>query len=98
MSWVYWLPKSRTRIIRALSSYAALRAAPPSLFESVVGCFLGDDHVVGVALAHAGGADAEELGLCTEVVERPAAAVAHSRFQSAHELVNVECEAAFVRH
>src|SRR5436853_120228 len=94
MSWVYWLPKSRTRIIRVPLPRRPQRVW--GLFESVVRSFLGDDDVVRVALAHAGGADLQEARLGAELVERAAAAVAHAGLQAADELMDVEREAALV--
>src|SRR5688572_9674977 len=103
MSCVYWLPKSRTRIMRAMHTRRSRAALPPQpqpqpqLFQSVVGCFLRDHHVVRVTLAHAGGADLQEARLSAEILQRAAAAVAHACFQSADQLMDVEREAALVR-
>src|SRR5512147_255517 len=47
----------------------------PSGLEPVVGCFLGDAHVVNVRFAHAGGGDLDELGFGPHFVDRPATAV-----------------------
>src|SRR5262249_20222401 len=57
-----------------------------------------DDDVVHMALAHAGGADAQKARLRLQILERLAAAIAHPGLQPADELVDVECEAALVRH
>src|SRR4051794_18203827 len=76
MSCVYWLPKSRTRIMRPPPFPAS--SGRWRLLEPIVRCFLGDDDVVRVAFAHAGGTDAEEACLGAKLLERTAPAVAHA--------------------
>src|SRR6266545_3776038 len=84
MSWVYWAPKSRMRTV--------------CLFGMVVRGFLGDDDVVHVALAQAGGADAHEAGARAQLVDVAAADVAHAGAQAADELVDRLRERAAVGH
>jgi len=53
------------------------------LLQSVVRRFLGDNHIVDVAFAQAGGAHPEELGFLVEFRDGRAAAVAHTGAQAA---------------
>src|SRR5215471_20419096 len=68
----------------------------PELFDAVVGGFLGDDHVVDVGFAQAGGGDAHEATLFREFRERAGADIAHARLEAAHELVGEARERALV--
>src|SRR5689334_22874868 len=52
------------RTVAMMNGMAAPRAAS---LRTVVRCFLGDLHVVDVALAHARGADLHELGLLVQL-------------------------------
>src|ERR1700749_2284960 len=74
MSWVHWDPKSRIRMrslcmfcwLKSLSPNSRKAAGCPSVhrmysFAPIVRRFLGDGHVMDVALAHAGAGDAHEL-------------------------------------
>src|ERR1041385_1029918 len=65
------------------------------LLHSIVGRFFGDDDVVDVALAQAGGGDAEEAGLCLQLVDVAGAAVAHAALQTADQLVDEIGDRAF---
>src|SRR5262245_27671793 len=67
-----------------------------SLFDLVVGSFLGDHHVVDVALLQAGLRDPEVPGLCLKRCYVTAAAVAHPGSQSAHELMDEAADASLV--
>src|SRR5882724_11052488 len=82
---------ARVRALRPLSSIA-------TLFQPVVGCFFGDVHVVHVALAEAGGGDADEARLAPQVGQGAGPEVAHAGPQAAHELLHDEGQRAFVRH
>src|SRR5688572_11634789 len=107
MSWVYCAPKSRmsTReewmsgcgwvvlIARLLMSLLWIGSGNP-----VVRCFLGDLHVVYVALAHAGTGDAHELRLGAHRGNTGAAGVTHGGTQATGELVQDGHEAALVGH
>src|SRR5215475_5781827 len=87
MSWLYCEPKSRTRI-----SWCAMS------LHAVVGSFLGDDHVVDVALAQPRRRDLDEPGLGVQLGDRGAAEVAHRRAQPADELVRRLAQRSLVRH
>src|SRR5262245_15579863 len=76
MSCVYCPPKSRMRTVWR------------KLFGPVVRGFLGDDDPVDVALAEARRAAAHEARPGAQVLDRPAAAVAHPRAEPADELVD----------
>src|SRR5881628_66082 len=67
-----------------------------ALLGPVVWCFFGDRDVVHVALAEAGGRDANQLRFALELRDRAAAAVAHPRAQTADELMDHGGDAAFV--
>src|SRR5882724_5258087 len=67
------------------------------LLDRVVGGFLGDRDVVGMRLAEAGPADAHELRLGAELLDRLGAAVAHAGAQAADELVDEFAEPALER-
>src|SRR5262249_44840411 len=67
------------------------------LLTSVVRRFLGDDDVVHVALADAGRRDANELRFFGQLLDRPAATVAHAGAKAADQLVDHRSQAAFVR-
>src|SRR5438477_4914379 len=64
----------------------------------VVGRFLGDLHVVHVALADPGRGDLHELGLVVHLVDGGAAAIAHGRAQAAGHLEHDGNHRALVRH
>src|SRR5690606_17014429 len=76
-------------------SDAAARASP---LDTVVRRFLGDDHVVHVALAHAGRGDPHELRVPLQGGDVGAATVAHAGPQAAHQLVDHRRDAALVGH
>ncbi|KAG1470924.1 hypothetical protein G6F57_011593 [Rhizopus arrhizus] len=78
------------------SASSFLFARPAS--GAVVRRFLGDRHVVDVALTLAGAADLDELGLGAHVVDGGAAHVAHGGAQAAHQLVDDAAHRAAVRH
>src|SRR5215468_12197652 len=86
MSWVYCEPKSRTRI-----SWCAMS------LHAVVGSFLGDDHVVNVALAQPRRRDLDEPSLGVQLGDRGAAEVAHRRAQPADQLVQRLAQRPLVR-
>src|SRR5690606_19687966 len=65
---------------------------------AVVRRFLGDLHVVDVALALAGAADLHELRLAAHVLDGGAADIAHGRAQAADQLVDDAADRATVRH
>ena len=69
---------------------------PHGLFHAVVRGFLGDDHVVDVGFAEAGGGDADELAELGEFGKRACADVAHAALEAADELVGKAVERAFV--
>src|SRR4029077_5428495 len=73
---------------------------PPStnLLHPVVGRFLRNLDVVHVALAGAGGRDANHLSLPLQFPDRRAAAVPHPGAEPAHELVDHGRDAALVCH
>src|SRR5689334_12046949 len=60
----------------------------PSLFDSVVGGFLGDGDVVDVAFAQAGVADTDEARLLLDLGDAGAADVSHAALETADELVD----------
>src|SRR5512145_1197430 len=68
-----------------------------ALFDSIVWRFFRDDHVMHVAFAEAGGADADQARLALKGRNIGAAAVAHARAQATVELVDHRRDAAFVR-
>src|SRR4051794_34717944 len=109
MSCVYWAPKSRIRTREEWMSVwgvaEVLIAALLIVFlfvglsrDPVVWRFLGDLHVVHVALAHSGARDAHELGTRAHLGDALAARVAHRGAQAAGELVQDRDQAALVRH
>src|SRR5262249_26124098 len=77
MSWVYCEPKSKMR------SWAFTL-----LIRAVVGRFLGDEHVVNMALSQPGRSDADELRFFLQLANRSDTTVAHSGAQAADELVD----------
>src|SRR3954464_455774 len=85
MSWVYWAPKSRIRILWCL-------------LDAVIRRLLDDLDVVHMRLAHAGGRDLDELRLGAHLVYGRGAGVAHAGAQAPHELVDHPDRAALVRH
>src|SRR6188508_92533 len=74
------------------------RSGSAFLGHAVVRRFLGDLHVVHVALAHAGPGDAHELRIGAHGGDAGAARVAHGGAQATRELMNDGHEAALVRH
>ena len=72
----------------------------PILLGGVTPCgswgLLGDDDVVDVAFAEAGGGDADEFAELREFGERACADVAHAAFEAADELIGEAVERAFV--
>src|SRR5690606_8042040 len=67
-------------------------------FSPVVRRFLGDLHVVHVALADAGGRDLDELGLLLHVGDGRAAAITHAGAQAAGHLVDDGDHRTLVRY
>src|ERR1044072_1924002 len=65
MSWVYWAPKSRIKILWC------------DLLDAVIRRLLHDLHVMDMRLAHAGGGDLDELRPGAHVVDGRAAGIAH---------------------
>ena len=63
-------------------------AERPTLLNPIVGGFFGDDDVVDVAFAEAGGGDAEEAGFFLHLADVACAAVAHAAAEAADELVD----------
>src|SRR6266850_6045210 len=66
------------------------------LLHSVVGGFLGDDYVVDVGFAEAGGGDTDEFAFFGELVQGAGADVAHAAFQAANELIGEAAERSFI--
>src|SRR2546422_98627 len=96
ISCVYWEPKSRTRILScaepiALGSRLELNLGP------VVGGFLGDDHVVDVALPQTGLGDLNEAGLLLHLGDGAATTIPHAGAQPADQLVHHSRQRAAVR-
>src|SRR5512134_2049440 len=79
ISIVYWDPKSRMRILRSTA-----------LLHPVVRGFLGDDHVVHVALPQPRRGDLHEGRPLLELRDVPGAHVPHAGLQTADQL---ECDA-----
>src|SRR5664279_2725196 len=100
MSWVYCEPKSRIRMRSAWMSAAAAASwvARAGSGDTVVRRFLGDGHIVHMALAHAGAGDPHEVRAGLHVVDRIAAGIPHRGTQSAGELIQDRHQAALVRH
>src|SRR5690242_8360310 len=65
---------------------------------AVVRRFLGDLHVVDVALTLAGACDLHELRLAAHLLDGRAADIAHGRAQATHQLVDDAADRAAVRH
>src|ERR1017187_5505999 len=68
------------------------------LLHPVVRRFLGDDYVVYVALAQAGGRDAQETRLGLQFGDAAGAAVSHAGSQAAHQLIDQLGERPFGGH
>src|SRR6266850_5428846 len=85
MSWVYWAPKSRIRILSCTS------------FRPVVGSFLHDLHVVNVGFAHPRGGDLDELRPGAQLIHRRAAGVAHAGANAVEKLLDHRDRASLVR-
>ncbi len=66
--------------------------------DTVIGCFLGDGHVMDVALTDPGVGDAHETGLGTHLGDVVAAGVAHAGAQPAGKLVDDGQHRALVGH
>src|SRR5512134_1234465 len=86
ISIVYWDPKSRMRILPSTA-----------LLHPVVRGFLGDDHVVDVALPQPRRRDLHAGGPLLEVGDVPGADVSHPRLQPPDELVDDAGERPAVR-
>src|SRR5262245_18476982 len=95
ISCVYWAPKSRIRMRCAWMSGG--RATWMGSADTVVRRFLGDGHVVDVALAHTRVRDPDEFRPRAHLVDVGAAGVAHRGPQAAGELVQDRDDAALVR-
>src|SRR5580704_2003811 len=65
---------------------SAIRPRPS--FRRVVRSFARDHHVVNVAFAQAGGADAHESSLLLQLTHGLTATISHARFQPAYHLVH----------
>ena len=65
-------------------------------FDSVIRRFFGDDDVVHVPFAMAGGRDADQLGVALQRRNIRTAAISHPRSQTADKLVNHRRDAALV--
>src|SRR6516225_1470945 len=109
MSCVYCAPKSRIRMRCAWMSgcAAATAGVAPAGWETpamdrsghpVVGCLLGDAHIVHVALAHTCAGDAHEDRPGAHVGDVATAGVTHRRPQPAGELVQDRHHAPLVGH
>src|SRR6267378_385774 len=66
------------------------------LLHAVVGGFLGDDYVVDVGFAEAGGGDAHEFTFFGELVQGAGADVAHAAFEATDELIGEAVERSFI--
>src|SRR5437899_12621271 len=87
ISCVYWEPKSRTRILSCADPIAFGGRLGFNL-GPVVGGFLGDDHVVDVALPQTGLGDLNEAGLLLHLGDGAATTVSHAGAQPADQLVH----------
>src|SRR5205807_23313 len=85
MSWVYWAPKSRTRIFWCL-------------LDPVIWRLLHYLDVVHVGLADPRGGDLHELAARAQLLDRGVARIAHARAQAADELLDHPHGAALVGH
>src|SRR5262245_2008493 len=92
MSWVYCAPKSRIRIFSAWMSIGSLEDS----LHPVVRRFLGDDHVVHVALFEARGGDPDELCLAAKLLDIRGADVTHAAADPPEHLKDVHRQRAFV--
>src|SRR2546430_17579665 len=77
ISCVYWEPKSRTRILSCADPIAFGGRLGFNL-GPVVGGFLGDDHVVDVALPQTGLGDLNEAGLLLHLGDGAAPTLSHT--------------------
>src|SRR5258705_143720 len=66
------------------------------LLHAVVGGFLGDDYVVDVGFAEAGGGDTDEFAFFGELFQRARADVAHAAFEATDELIGEAAERYFI--
>src|SRR5688572_12176993 len=89
ISCAYCAPKSTTRTV---SNDSVMTSYP------VVGRFLGDHHVVGMALAQARRRDADEAPVLLQLGDAARPAVAHRLTQATDELMQHVGERALVRH
>src|SRR6266705_2312190 len=96
ISCVYWEPKSRTRILSCADPIASGNRLGFN-FGPVVGGFLGDDHVVDVALPQTCLGDLNEAGLLLHLGDGAAPTVSHAGAQPADQLVHHSRERAAVR-
>src|SRR5207245_10696557 len=87
MSCVYWEPKSRTRIL-SCADHIAFGGRLGFNLGPVVGGFLGDDHVVDVALAQTGLGDLNEAGLLLHLGDGAAPTVSHAGAHPTDPLVH----------
>src|SRR2546427_6601184 len=92
ISCVYWEPKSRTRILSCADPIAFGGRLGFNL-GPVVGGFLGDDHVVDVALPQTGLGDLNEAGLLLHLGDGAAPTVSHAdrkstRLNSSHSQIS----------
>src|SRR5258707_10482748 len=66
------------------------------LLHAVVGGFLGDDYVVDVGFAEAGGSDAHEFTFFGELFQGAGADVANAAFEATDELIGEAVERSFI--
>src|SRR5262249_26477745 len=98
-SWTARNPLKRKKRTGAPMMISAIRRGfNASGLDPVVRGFLRDLHVVDVALAQAGGGDADELRLGAQLLDVLAAAVPHPAAKAAHQLEDVHRQRALVRN
>src|SRR5882762_9816284 len=66
------------------------------LLHAVVGGFLGDDYVMDVGFAEAGGGDTDEFTFFGKRVQRARADVAHAAFEATDELIGEAAERSLI--
>ena len=83
--------KIETRLRSHVKRYASRKSIDKkpqnSLFHAVVGRFLGNNHIVDMALAKAGSGDANETALFRELRDVACAHVAHAALEPADQLI-----------